>query len=252
MKFIQKKLVSDNDLQEYSENYYKIILVKLDLEFLRGRDVYGFYGDHGGMIGGYTINNRPPYRILKLIPEDLEEGRKFQETYAGEFSELIAMWKASRSKLFHALFYLQIMATVLRCNSKWLLGAAVKKHAHDLYLKFLPNVIYAGEPDYAFQKAGGTGNEKQVWIQYGDIRRLKHLFSIEGSRFVAQQFCKKILPTALRKGKFAAPARALHNVVAVACYPLARVSLFLATMLGLVQRRFEEKDSVEQEAPNSF
>jgi hypothetical protein len=98
MKFIQKKLVSDNDLQEYSENYYKIILVKLDLEFLRGRDVYGFYGDHGGMIGGYTINNRPPYRILKLIPEDLEEGRKFQETYAGEFSELIAMWKASRSK----------------------------------------------------------------------------------------------------------------------------------------------------------
>jgi len=244
MKYIQKRLISDIELLEYSDRYYDIILVELDLDFLKERDVYGFYDGHGKMIAGYTINNIPPFRILNLIPKERCEGKKFCEAYEGQFSELIAMWKASRSKLFHSLFYLQVMATLQRSKSQWLLGAAVKRHAHDLYLKFLPHVIYEGEPDLDFQNAGGTGRERQVWVQYGNIKRMGHVFSVEGAKFLSQQFCGKILPRVVTRGKYPIIGKTLYDVFALAFYPIARVVFLLVKVFGHIQSRFEGKREV--------
>jgi len=241
MKYLQKKLVSDHDLQEYSDRYYKIILVRLDRRFLSAADVYGFFDGQGEMIGGYVINSMPPFRILQLIPEDREEGRRFVEEHEGEFSELVAMWKTSRSKFFYSLYYLQLMATLQRCRSKWLLGAAVRRGAHDLYLKFLPNVIYIGEPDRKFQQSGGTGNEKHVWVQYGLIRGMSHRFGVESSAFAAQQFCRKFLPRAVMRGKMERLGKIIEESAGFGLYPLARCVFLSVKVFSYCQSRLEQR-----------
>jgi hypothetical protein len=253
MKYLQKRLVRDRDLQEYSDCYYEVILVRLNPGFLRGRDVYGFFDGQGKMIAGYVINNMPPFRILQLIPADREDGRRFAEGHEGEFSELIAMWKTSRSKFFYALYYLQLMATLLRCKSKWLLGAAIRKYAHEFYLRFLPNVIYVGAPDPEFQQSGGTGNEKHVWVQYGPIRGMSHHFAVEGAEFAAQQLCEKLIPRTVMTGGVARLGRKIQEVIRFALYPLARVVLLFVRILSYVQSALEQRDIKEERdlmAPN--
>lgn len=242
MKYLQKRLVSDRDLREYCDRYYEVILVRLDARALLGRDVYGFLDGQGKMIAGYVINNMPPFRILQLIPADREEGGRFLEAHEGEFCELIAMWKTSRSKLFYSLYYLQLMATLLRCKSTWLLGAAVRKHAHELYLGFLPNVIYIGEPDGEFQQSGATGKEKHVWVQYGRIRGMSHRFAVESSEFAAEQLCEKLLPRTVMRGRMARLGKTIQGIVRFALYPVARVVLLLVSIFSYVQSRFEPRD----------
>jgi len=241
MKYLQKKLVRDDDLQEYSDRYHQIILVRLEKRLLGAGNVYGFFDGQGKMIGGYVINSMPPFRILQLIPADREEGRKFVEAHEGEFSELVAMWKTSRSKFFYSLYYLQLMATVQRCKSKWLLGAAVRKRAHDRYVKFLPNIIYTGEPDRKFQQTGGTGNEKHVWVQYGLIRGMSHRFGVESSAFAAQQLCRKFLPRAVMKGKMARLGKKIQKFARFAFYPLARGVFLLVKVFSHLQGRLEQR-----------
>jgi len=246
MKYLQKKLVSEDGLREYSDRYYDVILVRLDKQFLRGSDVYGFFDRRGKMIGGYIINSIRPFRVLRLIPADREEGRRFVEAHEGEVSELIAMWKTSRSKFFYSLYYLQLMATLLRCRSKWLLGAAVRKSAHDLYLKFLPHVVYVGEPDREFQQSGGTGNEKHVWVQYGRIRGMSHRFAVEGARFGAQQLCRKFLPRAVMRGRMAPLGKKIQGVAGRVLYPVSTVVLLLVRVFSFFQSRFEQRN-IEKE-----
>jgi hypothetical protein len=105
-----------------------------------------FYDSQQRMIAGYAINNKPPYKTLSYVPDDVcLNGIRVTSSNEIVFSEVIALWiKASASNTIRASVYCMSVIDSALLKPDFILGGCSLRGARRTQMRALPKLLWHG------------------------------------------------------------------------------------------------------------
>lgn len=157
-------LNTDEELHEFGQRYAEVSRHTPPAEYLNHATVYGYFR-RGEMIGGTTLSDRAPFRVI----EDLPAERRREVEARLDLDDLVesgCVWLRPEYRgLSSTLFWWQLSAQTARTGRRWRLGATSVPGLAQIY-----------------QASGGTQVYGSVQQAEGETRR-KWLFTNETSQW---------------------------------------------------------------------
>lgn len=115
-------LNTDEELHEFGERYAEVSRHTPPAEYLNHATVYGYFR-RGEMIGGTTLSDRAPFRVIEELP--VECRREVEDRLdLDDLVESGCVWLRPEYRgLSSTLFWWQLSAKTARTGRRWRLGA---------------------------------------------------------------------------------------------------------------------------------
>lgn len=152
-------LSSDDDLAAYARSYNALLgLQRYRADDLRGLHVRGFFRG-GRLVGGYAVNDRPPYAYVTLIPEAQRAGLAF-DVGTARLAEIRALWLHPRApNVLRAALYVRSVLDAAAFRPDYVVGGAFVEQVRRTQMRALPHLLWEGVVE-------GQGVKQHAWFFY--------------------------------------------------------------------------------------
>lgn len=163
-------------LVRFAHHYGRAAGVPVDLPYLQRTRVIGFFDASGALVGGYVINDRPPFRYLAAV--DISAEDLLGADRLPHFRECTCIWMDRRLRLVDRMrVYLKCVRDMSRGDRKYVLGGSCHAAVAAVQRQGMPHVLYEGEVTVGgatVQASIYYGTRVTLWAGFfkGLVRRL--------------------------------------------------------------------------------
>lgn len=153
--------LSRKEVANYINEYHTLSGHTLKPDYLTKVKIRAFFSREGMMLGGYLVNDKPPYRYCMLIGEEkFNEALQKKSIDQNDLVEASCMWISRKANIMQIISIYDWFAKDIEIsNKKYLIGASTQKNIFKYFQKAIPNLLYHGIPY-------GAPKFKEIWL-YG-------------------------------------------------------------------------------------
>ena len=152
-------LRTDIELAVFARRYAAAAGLGVDLDYLRRARVRAFFDGAGRMLGGYVINDHPPFRYVQDLGMDAAELLGAERVPL--FRESTCIWMDRRlGELGRMRVYLRCVRDLGRGDRRYILGGSIRPGVAAVQRRGLPHLVFDGAVEL-------HGQRTNAWVYYG-------------------------------------------------------------------------------------